>query len=486
MWSLIAAACLMFHGEAARADVAGPTDAPVARLASNLQKMLEAKPEDADLHYRLARVYTMALYANSDSIRAYEMGGPPTAAEKDLQIRKQAGGLAEEARKAYLKDAVEHFNRAIALDSKHAEYFLGLAWLLETSLEFAGTVDINPAPAPPTDPTFAQQARFGEMVSKLPDDKTATRVRGLIGADCGLMHGLSGLPASRLLVDALLAARSDSDAKRRDAVVDLLKADWRAQAENRYFQAFARTLEADSYTTIQETFNGVRSGINYEAASAYVKMVDKRGPTKCDGVRYAVAQAALKAYDKLPMGGAVSPIIFPIDAAVPLASLTSGAGQVAFDLDGTGRPQAYQWIGPNTGILVWDPNRVGKITSGRQLFGNVSWWVIFGNGYQALDALDDNRDGELTGSELEGIAVWVDRNGNGISDPGEVVPVEQLGIRAIRVRATSTEDGCPANREGIVMADGRVLPTYDWIATPVAVDSKDTRLISAAKGGPTP
>ena len=88
--------------------------------------------------------------------------------------------------------------------------------------------------------------------------------------------------------------------------------------------------------------------------------------------------------------------------------------------------------------------------------------MFWEDGYQALDALDDNRDGVLSGDELRGLCVWRDANGNGVCDPGEVVPVQALGIESISVRATDSADGCPANVNGIRMRDGRVLPTYDW------------------------
>jgi hypothetical protein len=49
------------------------------------------------------------------------------------------------------------------------------------------------------------------------------------------------------------------------------------------------------------------------------------------------------------------------------------------------------------------------IRDARQLFGSRTWWIFFRDGYEALSVLDDNRDGQLTGAEMEGIAVWVDR-----------------------------------------------------------------------------
>ncbi len=92
---------------------------------------------------------------------------------------------------------------------------------------------------------------------------------------------------------------------------------------------------------------------------------------------------------------------------------------------------------------------------------------MFRDGYEALDALDDNRDDWLSGPELAGLAVWFDRNSNGVVDSGEVVPVEQLGIEAIATHALSEQNGSPCNMCGLRMRDGRRLPTYDWTTSPV-------------------
>ena len=92
--------------------------------------------------------------------------------------------------------------------------------------------------------------------------------------------------------------------------------------------------------------------------------------------------------------------------------------------------------------------------------------MFWEDGYRALDALDDNRDGKLDGDELRGLAVWFDRNSNGRADAGEVVPVEKCGIRDISARATSKSGMSPCNSAGITLQDGSVLPTYDWVAQP--------------------
>ena len=99
-----------------------------------------------------------------------------------------------------------------------------------------------------------------------------------------------------------------------------------------------------------------------------------------------------------------------------------------------------------------------------QMFGSVTWWIFFENGYQALDALDDNRNGQLAGDELIGIRVWFDKNSNGISEPGEVVDLNTLGIKSIGTKPTGETEGMPMHESGITLTNGAKIPTYDWIA----------------------
>ena len=61
------------------------------------------------------------------------------------------------------------------------------------------------------------------------------------------------------------------------------------------------------------------------------------------------------------------------------------------------------------------------------------------------------------------MAVWQDRNQNGVADPGEVVPVEDFGIAAIAVKANATCEGVPCRSDGIRMRTGEMLPSFDWM-----------------------
>jgi hypothetical protein len=154
--------------------------------------------------------------------------------------------------------------------------------------------------------------------------------------------------------------------------------------------------------------------------------------------------------------GAITPLIFSLGSTQQLDELLDPSRIVKFDLDGTGRNQLWPWVKADTAILVWDPSGSGRVESGRQLFGTVTWWMFWCDGYAAPDALDDDRDGWLSGQELAGLAVWFDCNSNGICDPGEVMPIESLGIESISVRWTSRDGRSPCNRLGIRLSDGRV------------------------------
>jgi hypothetical protein len=169
--------------------------------------------------------------------------------------------------------------------------------------------------------------------------------------------------------------------------------------------------------------------------------------------------------------GAITPVVFSLEEDRTLSDLLAPGVKVRFDLDGDGVSELWPWVKPGTGILVWDPEQKGQITSGRQMFGSVTWWLFFEDGYHALDALDDSRDGFLTGSELEGIRVWFDRNLDGISRPDEVVSLAELGIISISTKASGKDSGCPTSASGITLSDGRTLPTYDWLTLPEKEES---------------
>jgi len=157
----------------------------------------------------------------------------------------------------------------------------------------------------------------------------------------------------------------------------------------------------------------------------------------------------------------VTPMVVPLSDA-PFDTLVDTNSNVAFDLAGTGDTRAQGWLTPDAAWLVWDPEWRGQVRSGFDMIGQRTWAVFWSDGFEALRALDDNRDGELTGGELGGLSLWRDENRNGVSDPGEVLPANVHGITALSVRGEQTRRGLITAPGGVRFEDGRTRPLYDW------------------------
>lgn len=196
-----------------------------------------------------------------------------------------------------------------------------------------------------------------------------------------------------------------------------------------------------------------------------LKLLDR----KKDAAEVADLQKRLKTLAK--MGRMVTPILIPLAKDSAFRELVDERAAVTFDLDGSGLPRQWGWITPKAAWLVFDHDGSGRITSGLQLFGNVTFWIFWQDGYAALRSLDDNGDGVLRGEELRGLALWHDVNSNGRSDEGEVRPVTAWGITSLSCTGQPDAAGMAWSPEGVTFDHGEVRPTYDWMA-PMRPDAK--------------
>lgn len=213
---------------------------------------------------------------------------------------------------------------------------------------------------------------------------------------------------------------------------------------------------------------GLRIGQRLFTAEAAGYLVPLLDPAK-DAEEIAELERRAEFARRLPRP--ITPIAIPLGNHVwgeDPASLLALDARVPFDADGSGVRREWSWISPDAAWLVYDPRGTGYITSALQWFGNVTFWLFWANGYEALAALDDDGDGELTDGELRHLALWHDANSNGISDPGEVRPLSDHGIVALSWQF-SEGDGvhiAAAADEGVRFEDGRVRTTYDLILRP--------------------
>ena len=124
-------------------------------------------------------------------------------------------------------------------------------------------------------------------------------------------------------------------------------------------------------------------------------------------------------------------------------------------------------------LLVFDAAGDGQITSARQLFGN---WFDGGktgdsttpweNGFEALQTLDKDKDGGVSGDELSNLSLWFDDNRDGISQKGEVRPAVEMGITHLYYQPDGNENGAAIASRGFTRrVEGKVIngSSIDWI-----------------------
>ena len=165
--------------------------------------------------------------------------------------------------------------------------------------------------------------------------------------------------------------------------------------------------------------------------------------------------------------------------------ITAHGSIVQFALDKSRSDNWYMWHGSEeTPLLVYDPAHKGAVTSADQLFGN---WTFGGqrsattsldaataprpwrDGYEALETLDHNGDGEISGTELEPLALWFDRGSDAVVGAGEVRPITDMGVTKLFL-GPRTQDASTRNihvKQGYaVSSDGteRTGETIDWFS----------------------
>jgi len=240
---------------------------------------------------------------------------------------------------------------------------------------------------------------------------------------------------------------------------------WSLQQSGDRTQAIAtyRQLIRDVWPIEERTLRDLPEDryITEEAAGYLISLLDPQR----DANEIADLEAKRSYLARQP-ARAITPLAIPLTDDVAPQAIVAASATVRFDADGSGRIRPWSWISPSAGWLVHDPERSGSITSALQLFGSVTFWLFWENGYHALRALDDDGNGELIGEELRDLAIWHDRDSDGISDPGEVGPVSAYGVLALSCRYEQG-DGVrfvAVSPRGVRLANGRTRPSYDiWL-----------------------
>src|SRR5262249_16802544 len=113
---------------------------------------------------------------------------------------------------------------------------------------------------------------------------------------------------------------------------------------------------------------------------------------------------------------------------ITLTTLDPATTTTFFDMTNSGFAQQTAWTSGDTGFLVRDLNANGTIDSITEMFGTSGE-----DGFSKLMALDSNHDLKIDASDSawSTLQVWLDANGNGITDAGELHSLSSLGITSI-------------------------------------------------------
>lgn len=127
-------------------------------------------------------------------------------------------------------------------------------------------------------------------------------------------------------------------------------------------------------------------------------------------------------------GGYFSPLMVFFDSSRPALN-----GSSEFKL----RPEGEVFFWPEGSskwaFLVIDKNGNDSVDDGGELFGPDEKFV---NGFEALAALDSNKDGVIDkrDKDFSRLRLWFDANGNGKTEKGELVPLAKKDIVSVSLK----------------------------------------------------
>ena len=137
----------------------------------------------------------------------------------------------------------------------------------------------------------------------------------------------------------------------------------------------------------------------------------------------------------------IDPIILDLDRdGIELISVTTSNAR--FDMDADGFAERTAWVAPDDAFLIHDRNQDGIVNDISEFFGSAGI-----DGFAELEGYDTNRDGMIASDEpiWNQLKLWRDLNGDGNTDPGELISLTDAGITEFSVRTTEVHYSVAGN-----------------------------------------
>ena len=447
---------LAFAGEPANALFETPRTVPLAELLDHAREYLKRNPNDSAAFYRLARIRYLAftyglesfpVYGRDDGLNSRKtIPGIPERYEEAWRDTAESARL-EEAKKLALSELGIEQEASMQREQREALKIASERHF--KSLKLRGWTPQQIAPRIRIAHAVAAHSAFNEAIRL--NSKEPLFHMGRVSLLKQFRDWSESTKPGEL--PATLAGITDRD---------LMSGFW------------------DAYSTARELLNNAaktpvefsRAEVCFEASVGYAELAQLHFNDLSDDerARFVQLEDGLKLAESISEKNKhriITPIIFCLNPVKQFDELLDAERVVQFDLRGYGPKQSWTWVKPDTGFLVWDPERSGVIDSGQQMFGSYTWQIFWRDGYEAMSVLDADDNGILEEAELDRLSVWFDRDGNGVSSPGEVVPVNLLEIAGLRTQATSKGANHVSNPNGLILQSGQELPTWDWLTSPV-------------------
>lgn len=205
-------------------------------------------------------------------------------------------------------------------------------------------------------------------------------------------------------------------------------------------------------------YSGVAADYQFSTQNGLLRLKDTNLANGDEGNDALISIEQVKFADQTI--GISSPIV--LDLAGTGVSLTSVANSTAtFDMDGDGVADKTSWIGKGSALLFLDRNGDGTLSNAGEM-SFVDDKAGATSDLDGLSAFDTNGDGKLSAadSQFTSFKLFVDDNGDGQVEAGEVKSLADLGIASLTLAGTavnaswSAGDAMVLNTGAFTYADG--------------------------------